>query len=462
MRESNSKSHDEGENAFPKSALFIKIYAAVFLLTIFGVCISCIVPTVASFVSEKNNSGDTGSAGWNGAVEYPFERNTWDATAAEQAAQGPNLLDSALTKVRGAVSRIRGIESSIKNKVTEQHPLRMSFVLLNRIWSRYICGMNMTTALSGTELLESEFVVAERSDGMLTYIMDDVDVTQTTWALIAFAKEMEKQGRFFLLFEPPVKTGSLDAQYQAVVADYTAQRDAQVNKLLSENGVNYVSCAEKVEEKGLEGTKIFFRTDHHWLPQAGIWACQVLAETLNDTAGYEINTGIFDESNYEITWLPEFFLGSQGRKVTEIYASPEDFPIILPKYESSLTVFHSVLNDTLSGSIRDTMFDWDVLEEPDLYSRNAYGVYGYGDEGLTQIHNNNLPDGRRILFVKVSLADCMAPYLSNAAEYVDFIDLRAFGGSLRTYIRETNPDTVVVIYPTSTFEAKNSAIYDFS
>lgn len=461
MREINSKSRGEGETVFPQSVLSAKVYGVIFLLVIFGVCISCIVPKIASFLPEKSGPGNTAGSVWNGAAEYPFEESAYDGAVTEPAEKN-SLPDTVLAKARGAVSRFNWIKDRIEAAVKDQHPLRMPFVLLNRAWSRYLCGMNMTTALSGTEIAESESVVVERADGMLTYVMDDVDVTQTTWALIDFAKEMEEQGRFFLLFEPPVKAGNLDARYQAVVTDYTAQRDARVNALLSEHGVNYVSCAVKMEEEGIENTELFFRTDHHWLPQAGIWACQLLAESLNDMAGYEIDTGIFDESNYKVTWLPDFFLGSQGRKVTEVYAPPEDFPIVMPKYESDLTVFHSALNDTLSGSIRDTMFDWSVLEETDLYSRNAYGAYGYGDEGLTQIHNNSLSDGRRVLFIKVSLADCMAPYLSNVAEYVDLIDLRAFGGSLRTYIRETNPDTVAVIYPTSTFEAKNSAIFDFS
>ena len=461
MRELNSKPNSEGESVFPHNALFIKIYAVIFILVIFCVCISSFAPPAVSFVSGEKEPGNMGVAAWNGAAEYPFENTAWDGMTADPASQEQNLFGTALEKVRGAVGRIRGIESAVKDSVTERHPWRMPFVLLNRTWSRYICGMNMTTALSGTEISESESVVAVRSDGMLTYIMDDVDVTGTTWALIDFAKEMEEQGRYFLLFEPPVKAGDLDAQYQAVAADYTAQRDARVNALLWEHGVNYVSCAEKAEAEGIGSTELFFKTDHHWLPQAGLWACRVLSETLNGAAGYEIDTGIFDESNYEITWLPDFFLGSQGRKVTEVYAPPEDFPIVLPKYESDLTVFHSVLNDTLSGPVRDTMFDWSLLEETDLYSLNAYGAYGYGDEGLTRIRNNDLSDGRRVLIIKVSLADCMAPYLCNIAEYVDLIDLRAFGGSLRTYIRETDPDAVVVIYPTSTFEAKNSAIFHF-
>lgn len=462
MRDLNSGSHGESEGAISKNTFHLKIYAAVFLVLAFGICISCIVPAMASFLSKRSNSANTDNAVWDGAAEYPFEESALAGMTPEPPAQEQSLFSTALVKVRSAVGRVRGIEDKLEDKVTQQHPLRMSFVLLNRAWSRYICGMNMTTALSGTEIAESESVVVERTDGSLAYIYEDADVTDTAQALIDFAGEMKEEGRNFLLFEAPVKSGHLSARYQAVVSDHTQERDKRVNAMLAENEISYVSCSEALEAEGIDWTSLFFKTDHHWLPQAGLWGCRVLAQALNDTAGYEIDTGIFDESNYEITWIPDSFLGSQGRKVTGVYASAEDFPIIMPRYESDLTVFHSSLNETLSGSIRDTMFDWSLLEETDLYNRNAYGFYGYGDEGLLRIHNNRLSDGRRILFVRVSMADCMAPFLSNAAEYVDFIDLRLFGGSLRTYIRETDPDTVAVIYPTSTFEAKNSRIFDFS
>ena len=81
--------------------------------------------------------------------------------------------------------------------------------------------------------------------------------------------------------------------------------------------------------------------------------------------------------------------------------------------------------------------------------------YGYGDEGLIQIHNLDRTDGHRLLCLKISVADCMVPWLSTTAEYLDFIDLRLFQGSLREYIQETNPDTVAVIYQSTSFEDKN-------
>ena len=188
----------------------------------------------------------------------------------------------------------------------------------------------------------------------------------------------------------------------------------------------------------------------------------MFSEALNETAGYSIDTSYFDESQYDIQWRENFFLGSQGRKVTEVYVGPEDFPILLPRYDTNLEVYHSSLNATLTGSRQETMMNWSALDVESLYKRNAYGMYGYGDEGLIQMHNLDQPDGHRLLIIKISVADCMAPYLCHAAEYVDFIDLRLFGESLRDYIQRTNPDTVAVIYQGTTFEEKNlDALFTF-
>lgn len=347
------------------------------------------------------------------------------------------------------------LENKLADDILVQHPWQMKFVLLHKAYQRWGQGMNLTTALSGTVLDESEDVVVRRADGKLTYLMTDAEVSGTVASVTDFALDMEAEGRHFLLLETPNKTGTLAPEYEGVVEDYTVPREERVNAMLREAGVPFVSCSEKIAEEGIDLGSLFFKTDHHWTPLGGLWACKLFAEALNETAGYDIDTSIFDESQYDVQWRENFFLGSQGRKVTEVYIGPEDFPIVLPRYDTHLEVYHSSLNATLTGSLQETMMNWSVLETESLYKRNAYGLYGYGDEGLIQMHNLDQPDGHRICIVKISVADCMAPYLCNAAEYVDFIDLRLFGRSLREYIRETDPDTVAVIYQGTSFEDKN-------
>ena len=143
--------------------------------------------------------------------------------------------------------------------------------------------------------------------------------------------------------------------------------------------------------------------------------------------------------------------GSQGRKVTQVYAEPERLPIVAPRYETDLTVFNSKLKATTSGNIQATLFNYDTFKEKNLYKASYYSFYYYGSNPLFQIHNNQRHDGKRILVIKESQANVMIPYMCNMAEYVDVIDLRHFNGSLRAFIKANKPDCVILVYGASGF-----------
>jgi hypothetical protein len=50
----------------------------------------------------------------------------------------------------------------------------------------------------------------------------------------------------------------------------------------------------------------------------------------------------------------------------------------------------------------------------------------------------------------------MVPYLATVVEDLDTIDLRHFAGSIRSYIEESNPDTVIVIAGLSVMETDSA------
>ncbi len=160
---------------------------------------------------------------------------------------------------------------------------------------------------------------------------------------------------------------------------------------------------------------------------------------------------MFDIDNYDIQYNTIPFIGTLGRKVTTVYTEPELMPLLMPKYETDLEVFVSELNSTKTGTIEETLFDYDKLQRSRKYLQRQYRFYGYGDQALIEIHNNNLNDGKRVLVVKESYADCMVPYLSNLAENISVIDPRHFDGSVVSYIEKNDPDAVIFVYSAGTF-----------
>ncbi len=412
---------------------------------VYAIFVSAVIPRVPETV-DKILGRDDARSSYTGENEYPFSNQSSD----NEAALSGGRLIVAIKNMINNVSYFDYKVDEIEKKVTdimnsESYIFGIPLLHLNRAWSKYICGMNMTTAQSGS-VLNGETVL-ELGNGYLTFYtpVDDA-AADNVKKLSDFQKKIESEGRDFLFFKVPHKTGELSDDYMGAIKDNAIQKEKYQNELIRKYNINCVYCKDYMENEGLDNDSSYFITDHHWTPEAGLKACGYLADALNKTAGYKIDTSIFDEENYNIETEEDSFLGSQGRKVTRVYTRPEDFPVVVPKYKTNLTVFLGALNKTLTGGISETLFNYDMLKGKSVYDRWQFHFYGYGDQSLVEIHNNNLKDGKRILVLKESYANFIYPYMCGFAEDVDVIDLRHFKGSVNAYIEKNDPDTVVMIY----------------
>lgn len=362
-----------------------------------------------------------------------------------------NPSDSFLSKVHAATKFIKiGADGYSKT----QNPCYYSGIRAKKICDKYMLGFNLTVSLLGTktDLERRDELVVLHKNGELDYLYEDVDISEQLQTFVDFGLEMKQDGRNFVLLQPPCKYGEMSEVYKGFYRNCATKKSEEVADTVRSYGLDVISIAEIIEAENMDKDTVFFKTDHHWLPQTGLWACKYLGRYLNENCGYTVDNSIFDESNYDI-WY-ETWLGSQGQKVTEIYCDPEPIAIMIPTYNTDLDVYYQhrdKTEETLSGTISDTLFDWKRLEPDDILKFGPYAFYGYGDQPLIQIHNKLKQDGKRMLIIKESFADVMNPYLSNAAEYVDVIDVRHYEGSLHEFIAETNPDTVVVIYSAGGF-----------
>ena len=81
------------------------------------------------------------------------------------------------------------------------------------------------------------------------------------------------------------------------------------------------------------------------------------------------------------------------------------------------------------------------------FPRRIYPDSGtYGDRAIIQIENLLEAEDRKILFVHDSFADSVIPFMALGIQSIDSIDLRYFTGSLESYIEESEPDMVIVMY----------------
>ncbi len=347
------------------------------------------------------------------------------------------------------------LKAFITNRTTASSPY-LNRLVLGKSFVDRMMGLDMTASLTSgiNDLKNPDDIVAVWQGESLGLVTDDFDPSEATEQLVAFGKQMCAEGRNFLLLLAPSKQAQTPA-----FPNYFAQKQEEILQELRENEFDVIDMEAEIEKLQVDKASLFFKTDHHWLPTSGIWADQLVCEFMNEHYGYSINTDLFAPENYETTVLHNAFLGSLGRKVSTVYCNPEDFPIVMPKYDTDLDVFISRKNETNRGDMRQTLFDESILNVKD--NVKLYAFYGYGEQALIQVHNHDVHDGSRVLVVKTSFANCMIPYFSAAVEYLDVVDLRVFKGSLQTLIGETDPDTILVVYGITYF-GDASDQFDFS
>ncbi len=415
-----------------------KIFSVIFVVSLF------IYMALALFSLKLilfNTSPETPTSAWNAEEEYPFRTET-----EESVVSNPTHSVSKITDVIG------NLKTTIKNCVTSSNPLYTDIALFRKTVDRNMYGYNATTSLCGTtnDLNDPRDLVVLHESGFLSFVYDNTDINPPMEKIREFNQYLTNRGIDLLLFIPPYKDGKVDNSYRGVYRDYSSELLNGIEEKAQQDGVDVINFMDTEESKGLSEEQLYFRTDHHWLPQSGLRGCAAISPWLIER-GYDIDTKRFEQQSYNISYARYPMLGSQGIKTTSAYTNIEYMPILEPLYSTDLTVTNPKAGTTLTGSIADTLYDYKVIQQPSLTSTRHFQFYSYGDPPLLRIHNNQRSDGKRILVIKDSFARVMVPYMCNMAEYVDVIDLRHFNGSLKTYMEENTPDSVIIVYAVGTF-----------
>lgn len=273
-------------------------------------------------------------------------------------------------------------------------------------------------------------------------------------SVISFKKFLQSLGIPLTYIQAPGKINKYGKQDDWLRGRYDFS-NANADQLLSglhENGIDTIDLREYFHQTITDDQyhQLFFRTDHHWLPQTALTAASFIANHLHQKYGIEINSSNLDARHYNIENLPRYFLGSAGKKVTLSQTKPEDFPILHPDFSTNIH-----LNIPDKGINKDGPFeityDRNEIDHIDYYKRNPYGAYGYGDRPLVTIKNLQFAglSDPKILIIKDSFGDTMVPLLSLGCKNITAVDLRHFDGSLRALIKEFHPDAVLILYTNS-------------
>lgn len=200
-----------------------------------------------------------------------------------------------------------------------------------------------------------------------------------------------------------------------------APRFAQLRQTLGAGRVIDVAAA-------LANTpEAFYRTDHHWTTVGAHSAYEVwCAET-----GHSVQ-------NWAMTPVSETFLGTLYSKVL-LPDSRRDRIDIVSRADVAQVV--------CDGEETDSLYRMDCLGQKDQYK-----VFFGGNWAQVDIDTGE-ENGRRLLVVKDSFANCFIPFLTRDYERITVLDLRFFNGSLTELLQQQEITDVLVLYEMSNFAA---------
>lgn len=312
-----------------------------------------------------------------------------------------------------------------------------SIVESAKLYEDYV-GWNMASAFDYN-------AVVKLHDGYLTSYIESRDITENARSTIELAEFCRKNGIDFFYANLPTKICISEDRNISGVLDFSNQNADRFLEMLGEAGVKYYDFRKILHEYGMNHHDAFFVTDHHWKPETGLWAARHILKILRDDYGWDVNPNVLNPDRFDYVIYPEWFLGSQGKKITHARTKPDDFTMIYPKFTTSLHYEIPSAGINVSGDFAVT-YDMRHVESRDYYSRNPYAAYNHADKPLIRIENRKLDDGRKILVVHDSVSNCVIPFIAMEIQYIDSIDLRHFTGSLRNFIKQEKPDKVIVMY----------------
>lgn len=351
---------------------------------------------------------------------------------------GENALPSHEEKEgNGILVKIEAMKSSLEKYTNNYLPG----------YQQYVEAANQYEALIGWNLLVyNEYNgVVKLDDNYLVGFMGRQDVSENIEALAELYEFCQESGTAFLYVQAP---GKISGQQDIEIAgkmDFSNSNMDQLIEGLADSGVPYLDIRQNLEEEKQDYHGFFYNTDHHWRAETGLWVAGILAETLNNEYGMDIKEECLLPENFTEIIYEDWFLGSQGKKVTLSQTNPDNFCLIYPNFETSLHFCISSIDLDIVGDFAIT-YDMSQVETMDYYNLNPYAAYAYGTRPLITIHNENIKNGKKILFVKDSFANVVVPFLALGTEDTEMLDLRVFNGSLEAYIQQSCPDIVIVLY----------------
>ena len=356
--------------------------------------------------------------------------------------------------------QIDSFTAEYDDNIYSQNSFIDCYGLVERLAGRtYIPDTDVTLTVVRNSLNQLQFVMPE---------MDEETIESNGTNANRLKIFLDQREIPLLYVSSPVKNTPGRTELPVNVYDYSNQNSDNMLSELQERGIDTIDLRENMLEDGLKSEDLFFKTDHHWTANAGIWSADIIMQKLATMypEHFKYDASLFDKDNYNIEVLENFFLGRQGERVGQYFGGRDDYPIYSPKFDTNFSVLRYNRDGTTEG-VKTGTFDEAVVCPEYLtnitngHSTDAYSYYTGADLPIVQITNNDPDATGRILIVKDSFARMTVPFLATGVKEICMIDMRYYKGNLYDYIESYSPDLVMLHY-NSDYYSSDSSAFNFS
>ena len=285
--------------------------------------------------------------------------------------------------------------------------------------------------------------VVEIEDGQLASFRAKADMSEKIKNVTTLARFCQKNKAAFLYVSPPGKIMRGDEKYKTL--DFSNANADEFLAGLRKNGVDTIDIRDHMEEEGLTTKDLFFRTDHHWLPEAGLWATGIIAHHLNEKGIIKSDLSLLKPDRWNKEIYENFDLGSRGKKITLARTTPDDITFYHPKFPTHLHLEIPNMAIKEDGDF-DILYDKRRLDKVDYYYSSPYESYSWSNRPFKYIRNEKAMNNKTVLVIRNSFASVVLPFLSLQFKHTYELDLRSFKGSVEEVIQRKKPDVVIVLY----------------
>ena len=183
------------------------------------------------------------------------------------------------------------------------------------------------------------------------------------------------------------------------------------------------------------GASMFYRTDHHWTTMGAYQGFVKLMEGM----GVDWEDG---EEWVDIK-VAEDFYGTTYSSSGAAWVEPDSIHTVIPEGGTKGRV-------TVTGYPEGSPIDSSLYHPEKLAVKDKYAYFLGGNQPLCVIQNPDAANGR-LLVVRDSYSDCLAPFLAEAFQEVHLFDLRYNNLSLKQYVADNEIDQVLVLYSGNNF-----------